>query len=87
MHTRQKEGGFQVAMAQAQNVLSLNYLAQSYRLREMIPLERHLRSRPRPTEATVMVMEGHIPLKPRKAQCAFLVSIRSPAAVPQWLHK
>lgn len=87
MRTRRKGGDFPAPMTQAQNMLSLNYLAQSYRLQEMIPLERHLRSRPRPTEATVMVVEGHIHLKPRKAQCAFLVSIRSPAAVPQWLHK
>lgn len=83
-HMRPRDGDCRVTKTQAQSMSNpQKHLIQSCPLREMAPL-KHL-SRPRPIEA--MATEGHIPLKLRKAQCAFLVSIGSPTIVPQWSHE
>lgn len=81
---RPRDGDCRVTKTPAQSMSNpQKYPIQSCNLREMAPL-KHL-SRPRPIEA--MATEGHIPLKIRKAQCAFLVSIGSPTIVPQWSHE
>lgn len=81
---RPRDSDCWVMRRQAQSISNRQKrLIQSYHLREMTTPQHH--SRPRPIET--MAMEGHIPLKLRKAQCDFLVSIGSPTIPPQRSHE